>query len=382
MIFHVGEREIDTQKIRRWVNSSRGRTIAFWAAPPAVLIMLFTLWSVFGPSTGRTNDDGSRVVLYTSADDYVVAAVVEAFKAETGIRVDVVTDTEATRGSVAQRVLAEKDKPRGDVWWASEVLTSVGLAEQRALAAWSTRAEATMAGGWPRNLRPADSRWYGFAQRGRVIAYSTRAFANKNLVPTRLRDLTKPEFRGKVGIANPRFGTTRTHLAYLVATHGAAPVQQWLREMVDNGLKVLPSNSAVVQALAQGDIIVGLTDTDDVWAGQAQQWPVDLVYEAPDRPREKFVGLPSPGPLLIPNTVGRMVGSPNAIAGDKLADFLLSEKVEKFLAESTSRNIPIRPDLAKKYPAIAVANEAPVDWTQVARHEVQALQIADAVLPK
>jgi ABC-type Fe3+ transport system substrate-binding protein len=152
--------------------------------------------------------------------------------------------------------------------------------------------------------------------------------------------------------------------------------------MVDNGLKVLPSNSAVVQALAQGDIIVGLTDTDDVWAGQAQQWPVDLVYEAPDRPREKFVGLPSPGPLLIPNTVGRMVGSPNAIAGDKLADFLLSEKVEKILAESTSRNIPIRPDLAKKYPAIAVANEAPVDWTQVARHEVQALQIADAVLPK
>ena len=96
----------------------------------------------------------------------------------------------------------------------------------------------------------------------------------------------------------------------------------------------------------------------------------------------RSVGLPSLGPLLIPNTVGRIVGSPNAIAGDKLADFLLSAKVEQILAESVSRNIPIRAELAKKYPGIAVANEAPVDWAAVARHEAQALQIADAVLPK
>ncbi len=384
MIFHIAEKEIDTEKIRMWVNSSRGRTLAFWLTAGAVVLLPLMAWFAFGGRTGRTVDDGTKVTLYTTADEPLVQAVVALFESKTGVKVNVVTDTEATRGSLQQRVSSEKPRPRADVWWSSEVVGTVQLAKEGVLAAYASPSEATVPGGWPQNLRPKDMRWYGFAERARVIAFRTSSI-QKAQAPTKLRDLTRPQYKNKVGMANPRFGTTRSHLAFIVATSGEVEARAWLKAMVDNGVQIFPSNSAVVQAVSRGDVIIGLTDTDDVWAGKKQDWPVDLVYETPDKPKDKFTGLKSLGPLVLPNTVGRIVGSPNPTAGARLTDFLLSAEVEELLAQSDSHNVPIRADLAKKYPLYAVPASSPpaaVDYVDVARNEAIAQKIADDVLPK
>jgi iron(III) transport system substrate-binding protein len=387
MLFHVGDKEIDTEKVRAWVNSSRGRTLAFWLTAVAVVLLPLTAWWAFGGS-GKPTDDGTQVVLYTSADEPLVKAVLDAFKAETGVEVKVVTDTEATRGAVAQRLLAEKDRPRADVWWSSEVVGTIKLAQAGVLAPWASKAEATFPGGWPDHLRPADRRWYGFAQRARVIAFNT-AQVNRERAPKTLRDLLRPDLAGKVGLANPRFGTTRTHLAYLLHLAGEAEFRAFLQALKDQRVQILPSNSAVVQALGRGDLAVGLTDTDDVWAGQREKWPIDLVYESVDDARaiaaiatKPGKGLlPSKGTLVLPNTVGRVTGSPNAQAGDRLAEFLLSERVERMLAESESRNVPIRPDLAKAFKGLAIPTPANPDYAAVAAAEEAAIRIFDEIFP-
>lgn len=384
MTFFLGPLEIDTQKVRAWVNSSRGRTMAFWLVVAAVVLLPLTAWFAFGRS-GRRVDDGSRVTLYTTADEPIVREVLEAFKAETGIDVRIVTDTEATRGALLQRVLAEKEKPKGDVWWSSEVVGTIKLADASALASWASKAEAGVKGGWPKHLRPADFRWYGFAQRGRVLAYNTNALG-KGRVPLRLRDLLRPDLKGKVGMADPHFGTTRSHMAYLYWMAGDAEFRAWLKALHENGLQIFPSNSAVVQALGRGDIAVGLTDTDDVWAGQREKWPVDLAYEIVDGPKERLkpgLGqIPSKGTLVLPNTVGRIVGSPNAIAGNKLADFLLSERVEEILAKSESRNVPIHPALAAKYKELAIPSPAEVDYAAMAKVEEATIRAVEDILGK
>ncbi len=384
MIFHIAEKEIDTEKVRLWVNSSRGRAFAFWLTIAALALLPLTAWYAFGGRTGRTLDDGTKVTLYTTADEPLVQQVVALFESKTGVKVSVVTDTEATRGSLRQRLSSEKSRPRADVWWSSEVVGTVQLAKEGVLSPYASPSESSVAGGWPPSLRPKDMRWYGFAERARVIAFRTSSL-QKAQVPTKLRDLTKPQFKNKVGMANPRFGTTRTHLAFIVATSGEVEARAWLRAMVGNGLQIFPSNSAVVQAVSRGDVTIGLTDTDDVWAGKKQEWPVDLVYETPDKPKDKFTGLKSVGPLVLPNTVGRVVGSPNPKAGAKLADFLLSAEVEELLAQSESHNVPIRAELAKKYPQYAVpasSPPAPVDFVELSRNEAIAQKIADDVLPK
>jgi iron(III) transport system substrate-binding protein len=386
MIFHIADKEIDTQKVRAWVNSSRGRTLAFWLTAAALVLLPLMAWWAFGGS-GKPLDDGTRVVLYTTADEPLVKSVIDAFTAETGVEVKVVTDTEATRGALAQRLLAEKDRPRADVWWSSEVVGTIKLSEAGVLAPWAAKAEATFPGGWPAHLRPDDRRWYGFAQRARVIAFNT-AQLNRERAPKTLRDLLRPDLKGKVGIANPRFGTTRTHMAYLLKLAGEAEFRAWLQALRAHSVQILPSNSAVVQALGRGDIAVGLTDTDDVWAGQREKWPVDLLYEGVDNAqaiaaiaRKPGTGLlPSKGTLVLPNTVARVTGSPNAQAGARLAEFLLSERVERMLAESDSRNVPIRPDLAKEFKPLAIPTPADPDYAAVATAEEAAMRIFEEVL--
>jgi iron(III) transport system substrate-binding protein len=348
--------------------------------------MSVALWYVIRRNTAAHGEDTtSDVVLYTSVDTLIYQPIVDAFEQQTGVKVKVVADTEATKttGLVA-RLLAERAKPRADVWWSSEPMGSITLAQANLLEPFVSKSETDFKDGWPTYLRDKDKRWYGFAQRARVIAFNTNR-VNKLNVPSTLRDLTKEKWRGKVGIARPQFGTTRTHIAALIANHGLSATREWLQAMLDNGLRLYDGNSAVVMALARGEIELGLTDTDDVWAAQREHQPVELMYETVDKPVPAGgiapKGLPSVGPFVIPNTVGRIRGCPHPNEAGKLADFLLGSRVESMLAESDSHNIPIRPELAKKFDRQTVPNPAQVDAKLVAEALPQADSLINELFP-
>ena len=92
---------------------------------------------------------------------------------------------------------------------------------------------------------------------------------------------------------------------------------------------------------------------------------MDFVYESVDKPAAPGMnppkGLPSIGPLVIPEHGREILACPHPNEAGKLADFLLSSTVESMLAESESRNIPVRPELAKKFDRQTVTN--PARWT-------------------
>jgi iron(III) transport system substrate-binding protein len=323
----------------------------------------------------------TNVVLYTSADSSIYMPIIARFEAETGIEVDVVPDTEATKTTgLVQRLINERAKPRADVWWSNEASGTITLASSGILEPFVSRQESTLKEGWPRHLRPKDKTWYGFAQRARVIAYNTNRYT-KATAPTRLRDLAKPQFLGKIGMARPQFGTTRTHIAALLCTNEDKDVRAFLTELKNNGLKLYEGNSAVVQALSTGEIEIGLTDTDDVYAGKRQNWPVEIMFEVPDKPNAKITGLPSLGPLVIPNTVGRIRGLQHPNEATRLADFLLSEPVEELLATSDARNTPMRPGLVKKLNLTPIPDPSPVTAEEVAAHLAQADRLISELFP-
>jgi iron(III) transport system substrate-binding protein len=122
---------------------------------------------------------------------------------------------------------------------------------------------------------------------------------------------------------------------------------------VANRPAVLTSgNAGVVDAVASGAYDIGMTDTDDVWAARARGLQVQLLYPATDP--DRTVG---GGTLLVPNTVARIRGGPNPDGAHALARWLLSEDVERLLAESNSRNIPLRGDAG----SLAVPDPLDVD---------------------
>jgi len=371
-----------------------------------------------------------RVVLYSSVDDHLLRALVPLYEAATGVTVDVVGDTEATKNTgLAERLIAERSRPRGDVWWSSEPFYSIRLAREGLLEPGAARAALgdETASLWPTGLLASDGSWAGLACRARVIVYRASRVPEAQ-VPRRLDALTDPTWRGRVAMARPEFGTTRGHLAALIQQHGPEATESWLRALKANALKVYSGNSTVVRAVAQGEADLGLTDTDDVWSGQRNGWDVEAAYEsdagagagagnrAIDRGSERsgasdathttpttspeaptatpptpeapiaqggdwwHGALASPGPLVLPNTVGLIKGGPNPTEGRRLLAWILGGEAERFLARSESRNMPVRADVVSDFPDLRLASAWRPHLEHVPTHLDAAATIAARVL--
>jgi iron(III) transport system substrate-binding protein len=327
---------------------------------------------IVGAGCGRSD---SEVVLYSSVDDYVLDEVVAAFEDETGIRVKLLGDTEATKTTgLVERLIAERDDPRADVWWSSEPFGTVRLAQVGVLGPSETVHEHDFDTGWPAPMKGFG--WYGFAMRSRVIVYASDRL-DAGDAPTTLAELTDARWSGRVGIAKPQFGTTRGHAAALAQRWGLEGFESWLTELEGNGLRVYDGNATVVRAVATGEIDVGLTDTDDVYAAQRNGWDV-AIAPFPEDPTSGGGGGRGGGwagvPFWIPNTAGLVRNGPNPANAQLLLDFILSADVERLIAETDSRNTPIRSPEG----AAAMANE--IDYIDVADHVPGAMAACERVL--
>ncbi|GJM18706.1 MAG: iron transporter [Phycisphaeraceae bacterium] len=325
----------------------------------------------------EAGDETRRVVLYSSVDDYVLREVVRDFERETGIEVLLVGDTEATKTTgLVTRLLAEKDAPKADVWWSSEPFGTIRLAKEGVLDAYaSADAEAAFEDGWPAWLRGEGGTWYGFALRARVIAYSTKRVEDP---PNRLRDLTDPRWKGRVGIARPQFGTTRGHMGALTSLWGLDNFESWLEDLKANGVRLYDGNATVVRKIAEGEIDIGLTDTDDVWAGQRNGWDVELTYE--DTEKIAMYGKGSFGPLIIPNTAAIVRGAPNRDEAEELMNYLLMGPAERALRSSDSHNWPVFPGVGDHPDASRPWTRFPWDLEAIAERVPEAIAICERVL--
>src|SRR5687767_10434530 len=148
--------------------------------------------------------DEADVVLYTSIDEPVARAVIDAFEAETGHNVRLVTDTEATKSvGLAERLRAEKNRPQADVWWGNEPFHTIALAEEGLLAPYDFPAAADI----DPQFKDPQSRWAGNGLRARVLAVTEVPIEppaqGVKAEPDRLSDLADPQYRGRVVLARP-----------------------------------------------------------------------------------------------------------------------------------------------------------------------------------
>jgi iron(III) transport system substrate-binding protein len=341
-------------------------------------------WSACALSVGscrKTHAEQPSVTLYTSVDAAIARPVLKAFEELHSIRVLTVTDTEATKtAGLVQRLAAERDDPRADVWWSSEVLGTIALAQDGLLQPSAPKwLHEEFSGSWPGRLCDARGMWWGVAQRARVVAYST-ALSHKTGAPWSLDQLISHEPAGRVALAQPQFGTTRSHFAALALLLGGVDaLRDRIIALKRTGVRLYPGNSAVVRAVAEREADLGLTDTDDVWAAKANRWPVDLACAPADAPENDAT-------ILIPNTVALVGGKKPGARAQALLDFLTSAQAERLLASGESGNFPIRPDLgadlARSDPRLAPPpRTAVVDWSRVGELRADVDRVTGEVFP-
>lgn len=328
-------------------------------------------------------DRRPEVVIYVSADDHVARPILEAFETANDVRVLVRYDTEATKTTgLVNRVRAEAARPVADLIWSSEPFMVAQLADEGLLAT----PPDTVAAAWPEQWRDRERRWHAFSGRSRVVVHSSERVAEED-VPKTWMDLLDERWRGRVVMADPRFGTTRGHLGAMKRYWDRHVMpgyyRAFLEGLAENEVRLLPGgNAAVVEAVASGEADVGLTDTDDVLAAMARGMPVAMTMPRHD-PDEIT---PGGGTLVVPNTVAMVRGGPNPEQAVRLLEHLLSPEVELALLRSPSGNAPlVHLDAMTAEDAVRAAATMPddplgIDLGRAARAMPAAVDEAMAVL--
>jgi iron(III) transport system substrate-binding protein len=291
------------------------------------------------------------VVIYTSFDEVHARAVFDAFRAETGIAVAPVYDTEEAKTlGLVHRLIEERRRPQADVYWSGEAARTALLAERGVLDPF----RPATADDIPPRWRDAGGRWTGFAARARVIVYNTKSVRDP---PRTLEDLADPRWRGRVAVAHPRFGTTAAHVLALRQSRGEEWTLDFLASLARNGARVTGGNSHVRDLVARGDCDAGLTDTDDVWIGRARGDSIDMVFPDQD----------GAGTLVIPNTVALVRGAPHPEPARRLIEFLLRPGTEALLARGPSKQMPVRRDVRgpEGAPGLHEIRALAVDWSRI-----------------
>ena len=274
--------------------------------------------------------DSSRpleVVVYTSVDDIYAQSIFEAFTKETSIRVLPVFDTEEAKTlGLVHRILAEKAHPQADVFWSGDCARSALLKKNGVLEPYRIPSAEGIGAEW----RDADHAWTGFGARARVLVYNTK----KTRTPPRtIAELADPQWKGKIAVANPLFGTTAAHVAALAQVRGEEAAVQLFAALRANEARFVGGNSYVRDLVAGGDCVAGLTDSDDVWIGKARGDPIEMLYPDQD----------GAGTFVIPNSAALLKGAPHPASAKRFLDWLLQPETEKLLEKGPSHQMPLRP---------------------------------------
>src|SRR6266446_9688644 len=285
-----------------------------------VALALIPILTSCRPASSRT------VVVYVSEDQVFSEPILKAFERETGITVKSVFDTEESKSTgVTNRLIAEKDNPQADVYWANEPVRADAL-KQRGV---STPYVSPSAEGIPDQFNDSDHYWTGFSARARLLLVNARS----TIKPASVMAYTDPSANGRAAIANPLFGTTTDYVTALFTTWGEEPARTFMNNMKKNGVKVTTSNGESADVVATGQVDFSLVDSDDAVNRKKQGKPVEIIY-----PDQDPNGL---GVLILPNAVALIKGSPHAENGKQLIDYLLSKSTERKLAFADCAQIPL-----------------------------------------
>lgn len=296
-----------------------------------ILVAIVLVTAAAAIFLAQPKEEKKTVIVYTSVDQVYSEPVFRAFENETGIRVLPVYDVEATKTTgLVNRLIAEKNNPQADVFWAAEFSQMMLLKNQSALARYQSPSGSDI----PAQYHDRDGFWTGMGGRGRVFIVNTERLKPADY-PRSLNDMLDPRYPGtSMGIAYPMFGTTATQAAALYSTLGRDQAHAFFSNLSLRGVRVVDGNSVVKDLVISGQLDFGLTDTDDACTAMEKGGPVTLVV--PDQSTGQM------GTLIIPDTIALIASSPHPAEGKIFIDYLLDRNTENELVKSGWIQIPSR----------------------------------------
>ena len=274
-----------------------------------------------------------KLIVYTSMKESLIGKLRDGFvKKNPGVSMDYQS---AGAGKLMAKIAAERESGKilADVIWTSEVPDFYKMKADGIL-------EKYISPMLKEVLNPFDDHDGSFtaARLGTLgIGYNTRFIKT---APKAWSDLTKPEYKGAFGIADPSLsGTSYMSVGLLVKQFG----WEFFEKLYGNGAKIGKGSGQVIDDTASGDLVASLA-VDYIINDKIEKGaPMALVYP--------------PEMLVVPSPVAIVKNSPNLGAAKKFVDFLLSQEAQTIIASEGT--LPVRSDVTVpasfKLPAAADA---------------------------
>lgn len=213
--------------------------------------LIFALVLFFPVFASLAQDDEDPLTIYSARREELVAPIIAQFTEDTGIEVEV------RYGNLAEMVvtiLEEGENSPADVFFAQDA-SGLGALEkgERLIPLPEELLELV-----PEHFQSAEGVWIGISGRARVLIYNPEMIAEEDL-PESLLDLVDEAWRGMVGWA-PTNGPFQGQITAIRILEGEDVAQEWLEGMLENDVVTYPENTAVVQAVVDGEVAMGLVN--------------------------------------------------------------------------------------------------------------------------
>jgi iron(III) transport system substrate-binding protein len=289
------------------------------------VVTLSALAAVGGAATAPAQT--TSLTIYSGREEALVKPIMERFERETGIDLNV---RYASSTALATQLVEEGRNSPADVYWSQEPGT-LGLVAARGLL---KRLPQATVGKVPSRFSTRSRRWVGTSGRSRVLVYNTQRVPEQQL-PASVWGLTNARWKGKVGVA-PTNASFQAFLGATIQLHGEARVRTWLRGLQANDVKFFPNNTTVVQAVARGDVEVGLVN---------HYYLYNVLAATPGLPiRNHWFRAGDPGNLVLAAGVGIVTATEKDAPAQRFVDFLLSKTGQRLIARGPG---------AAEYPLVA-----------------------------
>ncbi|MDI7261002.1 MAG: extracellular solute-binding protein [Thermodesulfobacteriota bacterium] len=284
-----------------------------------VAFCFFLVLMVDGSNPGKSFSASKSVVLYSSNRQSAIDLSVAMFKKKhPDISVSVVR---AGTGALMKRIVAEKDRPLGDVFW-SGGFGVLGAYKDNFAPYLSPEAKAI-----PDTFIQPNNLWTGVNVHVMVVMANLKLVSEKEL-PKKWTDLFDPKWKDKVVIADPLTASSAYLQVYgLYKTYGEDGLRNFLRVA-----RELADASAIYRSVGLGEYPLGITMEYAAYeyvAGGAKE--IKLIY-------------PEDGTFLSPEGVALIKGCKNLEAAKLLYDFYCSREAQEAVLRENFRR-PTRADI-------------------------------------
>jgi len=167
--------------------------------------------------------------------------------------------------------------------------------------------------------------WVGLSGRVRVLVYNTDLVDEADL-PDSVFDLADESYRGRVAVA-PENGSFQDFVSAMRTEVGDDRTLEWLEALVANRAPTYANNNAIVEAVARGEVEMGLVN---------HYYNERRLAEDPSSPtRNHLFADGDLGSLILVSGAGVVEGTDRTEAAEAFVAFLLSEDAQTYFSEET-----------------------------------------------